>query len=84
MRKGNKPVPVKKDGWSHWQAPIMKGYLIKCCGCGLVHEMEFAVVKGSKPNKQGWVKGEEVEGGRVLMRARRALTTGHDIEGEKP
>lgn len=30
-----------KYGWSRWVNPKMKGYLLKCCDCGLVHEFEF-------------------------------------------
>ena len=30
-----------KHGWSRWIDPVMKGYLMKCCDCGLVHEMDF-------------------------------------------
>jgi hypothetical protein len=28
-------------GWSEWVYPVMRGYLFKCCDCGLVHEMQF-------------------------------------------
>jgi hypothetical protein len=31
--------------WSEWVCPDPKGYLMKCCDCGLVHEAEFAVVR---------------------------------------
>ena len=34
-------------GWSEWIHPL-PGYLMKCCGCGLVHEMETAIVKAHK------------------------------------
>lgn len=30
-------------GWSGWIHPIMEGYKLSCCDCGLVHEMEFRV-----------------------------------------
>ena len=33
------------DDWSEWVCPDAKGYLIKCCDCGLVHEAEFGVVR---------------------------------------
>jgi seryl-tRNA synthetase len=32
---------VERNGWTAWQQPVMAGYQIKCCGCGLVHEVEF-------------------------------------------
>ena len=31
--------------WSEWVCPNPKGYLMKCCDCGLVHEVEFGVVR---------------------------------------
>lgn len=38
-------VKVEADGWSEWQSPIMDDYRMKCCDCGLVHKVEFRVVK---------------------------------------
>jgi hypothetical protein len=34
-----------RGGWTEWQQPKHKKYLSQCCDCGLVHEMQFAVVK---------------------------------------
>lgn len=34
-----------RSGWTKFISPKMKGYKIKCCDCGLVHEMDFRVVK---------------------------------------
>lgn len=34
---------IHPDGWSRWVLPIMEGYKISCCDCGLVHDMEFRV-----------------------------------------
>ena len=31
--------------WSDWVCPDPKGYLMKCCDCGLVHEAEFGLVR---------------------------------------
>ncbi len=33
-----------KRSWTKWINPIMKGYLLKCCDCGLVHELDFKVI----------------------------------------
>jgi hypothetical protein len=38
-------IPAGPDGWTAWQNPIMKGYVMQCCGCGLKHEAEFRVFK---------------------------------------
>lgn len=67
-----KQVKVNKDGWSRWETPEMKGYLMGCCDCHLIHEMEFEVMKPiSKPNSKGWTKYKDIPNGRVRMRARR-------------
>lgn len=40
------PVQVERDdGWSDWVQPLMDGYRMACCDCGLVHEMQFGVLK---------------------------------------
>jgi Zn-finger protein len=40
------PVEVVDEyGWSDWISPVMTGYLMQCCDCGLIHEMDFRVVK---------------------------------------
>jgi hypothetical protein len=31
------------DGWSDWIQPLMSGYRMACCDCGLVHEMDFRI-----------------------------------------
>jgi len=69
-----KKINPLKSGWSRWQSPEMKGYLMGCCDCGLVHEMEFKVVKRKKkqtPN--GWWEADEMNPDiyRVVMRAKR-------------
>ena len=35
--------PVTDDGFCEWINPKKRGYLMKCCDCGLVHEIEFDV-----------------------------------------
>lgn len=34
------------DGWTRWVRPIMQGYKMACCDCGLVHRLDFRVVQG--------------------------------------
>jgi len=36
---------IDEYGWSEWVSPDHESYLMKCCDCGLIHEMQFAVVK---------------------------------------
>ncbi len=38
---------AKKGKWCKWVQPIRKGYKMACCTCGLVHDMEFRLYRGS-------------------------------------
>ena len=43
---------VENEGdWSEWVCPDPTQYFMKCCDCGLVHEMQFNVVKYSDGDK---------------------------------
>ena len=33
----------KKVKAGEWQQPVMRGYLMECCDCGLVHRVDFMV-----------------------------------------
>jgi hypothetical protein len=44
------PMPaIDDDGWSDWSFPLMDGYRMQCCDCGLTHEMEFKVWRQTAP-----------------------------------
>lgn len=51
-------------GFSRWVQPHMGKYLLACCDCGLVHEMQFRIATG--PVRAG---GQRTN---VQFRARRA------------
>jgi hypothetical protein len=36
---------VTEDGWCDWVCPKPRGYLMQCCDCELVHEVDFRVVR---------------------------------------
>lgn len=36
-----------------WVRPRMRGYYMKCCGCGVVHRLNFKVIR--------WGRGRKVE-----------------------
>lgn len=38
------PVRMGDDGWSEWVTPLAP-YYMQCCDCGLIHEVEFRIVK---------------------------------------
>lgn len=42
-------MPRPKDdgtGWTVWVQPVMTGYRMGCCDCGLVHTLDFRIVDG--------------------------------------
>lgn len=54
------PSKFKRAKENKWEQPIMNGYLMKCCDCGLVHEVDFRIAYGKKE-----------EDNRVQLRMRR-------------
>lgn len=66
---------VDEDGWSEWIHPL-PGYLMQCCDCGLIHEMQFEVRRivertGPLTHVSDLVEDADVI---VMMRARRHQT----------
>lgn len=61
------------EGWSEWRRP-MPGYRIACCDCGLVHEMEFRIVKDAIKLPDGSLDAWNVQDPNlgVIFRARRS------------
>lgn len=61
------PMEAGEDGWSDWAHPV-PGYLMQCCDCRLVHEVEFKVVesKDDAPLNPG-----ESDEGVIVFRMRR-------------
>lgn len=64
-------APVQDNEHVH---PVMDGYLMKCCDCGLVHEMDFRAlrVKKTLPDGDWTYEALDPKKYRVLLRARRA------------
>ena len=52
MRLGIKHRPMYPRGFTRWIQPVEKGYLLVCCDCGLVHEMDFRVAGVRKKRAQ--------------------------------
>lgn len=64
-----------RGGWSPWVSPKMKGYKMKCCECGLVHEIEFKIVRFiGDPDSKGLTEIEPIKDKdvQVIWRLRRA------------
>jgi hypothetical protein len=49
---------------NEWQMPILEGYKMACCDCGLVHNINFKIVKEDNVDK-------EIKGARVILQATR-------------
>lgn len=62
-----------KNGWCRWVPPVMRGYRMACCDCGLVHEMQFKAVRVTKIRRDGsWeYRALSVKSFRVMLRAKR-------------
>lgn len=50
----SKKIKFKKekpneDGWSDWVHPL-NNYMMACCDCGLVHDLEFRIDRDNKLN----------------------------------
>jgi hypothetical protein len=61
-------------GWSAWQYPTPTKYLMTCCDCGLVHEMEFKAFQVKSTWKDGRMvlRPMPAKRFRAGLRARRA------------
>jgi hypothetical protein len=67
-----KIIRTRTGGWSDWVVPVMQGYRMGCCDCGLVHNIDFSVVRIVGEDEKGNRLVEEVdETYRVLFRAQR-------------
>lgn len=65
------------DDWSEWVCPDPAQYFMKCCGCGLVHEMQFKIVKYSEGDECEAVDDPAVQ---AVFRARQF----EDSEKQEP
>jgi hypothetical protein len=65
--------PFKKVKPNDWQYPSIRVYKMQCCDCGLVHNMEFKVVRVTKKTKNGYFTIDDVDDPflRVAIRAKR-------------
>jgi hypothetical protein len=52
-------MEADEEGWSEWIHPL-PGYKMQCCDCGLVHEMETAIVKSHEATTPT-AEGEDAE-----------------------
>lgn len=62
-----------EGGWTRWVHPVMKGYRMVCCDCGLAHDLEFEVLEVDAYHTNGTWSGEPLDPTvyRVSFRAKR-------------
>jgi len=56
------------EDWSEWVCPNPDEYFMKCCDCGLVHEMQFKVAKYAEGDECEFVEDVNLQ---AVFRARR-------------
>ena len=61
IRSVFKTFRVNEDGYCDWETPIMEKYRMACCDCGLVHNVDFQVLKIVKHNDDGTWDAEEMD-----------------------
>lgn len=61
-----------RGGWTEWIYPESKSYLMKCCDCGLVHELQFKTFAETKQKRDKFEVAELPWPIRAMFRARRA------------
>ncbi len=67
-----KAMTAGRGGWCKWIFPApTKNYLMKCCGCGLVHEVQFKAF-AEHHQRRGTFQATELPWPiRAMFRARR-------------
>lgn len=71
------PVEVEgDDGWTDWIHPL-PGYRLQCCDCGLIHRMEFEIVRPSA-QPQAFNTGETI-GKIIRFRAARLVLSKSEL-----
>ena len=66
-------IPYQEVKPDSWVKPKMQGYKVECCDCGLIHEVDFRVVKIMERHDNGESTFEPVEDENleIELRARR-------------
>ena len=48
------PQQEVEDGWCDWVCPKPRGYLMQCCDCELIHEVDFRVVRYESEDSEAY------------------------------
>ena len=61
-----------RGGWTEWVYPEPDGYLMQCCDCNLIHEMQFKAFAETRQRRDGAFQVAELPWPiRTMFRARR-------------
>ena len=68
-----KRIVELEEGYSEWLQPTMSHYKMACCDCGLVHDMQFKVVRVIQDKGNGYLEVKSTRAGTfaVHFRAKR-------------
>jgi hypothetical protein len=69
------------DDWSEWVNPKAEQYFMKCCDCGLVHEMQFKVAKYSEGDECEFAEDADLQ---AVFRARRTTPPAQPAPVQEP
>jgi hypothetical protein len=69
------------EDWSEWVCPNPDEYFMKCCDCGLVHEVQYRVARYGEGDYCELVEDKDVQ---AQFRMRRRTTLQQEKNDEKP
>jgi hypothetical protein len=69
------------DDWSEWVCPNPDEYFMKCCDCGLVHEVQYRVARYGEGDYCELVEDKDVQ---AQFRMRRRTPPNPEVKNEKP
>jgi hypothetical protein len=70
---------VTEDGWCDWVCPKPTGYLMQCCDCELIHEVDFRVVRYESEDSEVYEVVDDPN-----LQAQMRLKRRDDISPKKP
>jgi hypothetical protein len=74
-----KPQEEVEDGWCDWVCPKPVGYLMQCCDCELIHEVDFRVVRYESEDSEVYEVVDDPD-----LQAQMRLRRRDDISPKKP
>ena len=73
------PQEEVEDGWCDWVCPKPRGYLMQCCDCELIHEVDFRVVRYESEDSEVYEVVDDPN-----LQAQMRLKRRDDISPKKP